>query len=145
MGLSCKNPGQDKGWNTRLCFVRSSKQGKKGRPRDCYSHSSPNVSGGVDAVLATAGTIGAPRLFRFLAFLCCLADGEGSLWLPSGSSLCISKPGGSSASVLGWAWWLSPGRPEETAFSFWLLCLEPREQPCLPTALGLHSWSFPGQ
>lgn len=61
-------------------------------------------------MLATAGSTGAPRLLRFLAFLCCLADGEGSVWLPSGSSLCGGSPCGISASALGWTWWLGPGR-----------------------------------
>lgn len=76
---------------------------KKGNPRECYSRSSPSVSVGA-GVLATAGGTGAPTLLRFLAFLCCLAGSEDSLWLPSGSSFCSSIPGGSSASALGWAW-----------------------------------------
>lgn len=76
--------------------------GENGRPRDYYhSRSSPKVSDDAGAVLATAGSTGTPRLLRFLAFLCCLADGEGSLWLPSGSSLCSGSPWDNSASALG--------------------------------------------
>lgn len=88
-------------------------------------------------MLATAGSTGAPRLLRFLAFLCCLADGEGSVWLPSGSSLCGGSPCGISASALGWTWWLGPGRlgdrrPKEPASSFGSCALTIGNNPACP-------------
>ena len=78
LGLSYKNPGQGNGWSAKLGCVGSSWLGQKGRLRKCHSRSGPKVTEGADTVLATTGSTGVPRLLRVLAFLCCLADGEGS-------------------------------------------------------------------
>ena len=80
LGLSYKNPGQGSGWSAKLGHVRGPADwGQKGRLRKCHSRSGPKVTEGADTVLATTGSTGVPRLLRFLAFLCCLAVGEGSL------------------------------------------------------------------